>query len=188
VSARWDTTGTANVIGKEYFVHQAAILYGLAKATTDPKISAALLDKVVDLKSQVHELGAPPDAKPLAPDIEPPATTFRLAEGRRRVRAGTAGRLHPRGLSAISRHSAQAYPMAGKVKPSRLSRSYSRPLRACRTTRQSRKAARSAALTHEGERFTIDVCMLVSETLFFTRLGPPSCQASQKNASIAATS
>jgi hypothetical protein len=34
-----------NVIGKEYFVPQAAILFGLAKATTDPKISAALLDK-----------------------------------------------------------------------------------------------------------------------------------------------
>jgi hypothetical protein len=50
-------------------VRQAAILFGLAKATTDPKISAALLDKAADLKSQ----GAPPDLTPLAPDIEPPA-------------------------------------------------------------------------------------------------------------------
>ena len=51
--------GENKVIGKEYFMRQAAILFGLAKATTDPKISAALLDKVVDLKSQVHELARP---------------------------------------------------------------------------------------------------------------------------------
>jgi hypothetical protein len=37
------------VIGKQYFVRQAAILFGLAKATTDPKISAALLDKALIL-------------------------------------------------------------------------------------------------------------------------------------------
>jgi hypothetical protein len=61
------------VIGKEYFVRQAAILFGLAKATTDPKISA-LLDKAADLKLQVDEPGAPPNSKPLAPNIEPPAT------------------------------------------------------------------------------------------------------------------
>ncbi len=47
---------------------------GACKATTDPKISAALLDKAADLKLQMDEPGAPPDSKPLAPDIEPPAT------------------------------------------------------------------------------------------------------------------
>ena len=73
-SARWDTTGTANVIGKEYFVRQAAILFGLAKVTTDPRISAALLDKAAELKLQVDRPGAPPDSMPLAPDNEPPAT------------------------------------------------------------------------------------------------------------------
>jgi hypothetical protein len=41
------------VIGKQYFVRQAAILFGFAKATTDPKVSGALLDKAADLKSQV---------------------------------------------------------------------------------------------------------------------------------------
>ena len=66
--------GEIEVIGKEYFVRQAAILFGLAKTTTDPKISAALLDKAADLKSQVDEPGAPPDLTPIAPDIEPPAT------------------------------------------------------------------------------------------------------------------
>ena len=62
------------MIGKAYFVRQAAILFGLAKATQDPKISAALMDKAADLKSKVDELGAPLDLTPLAPDIEPPAT------------------------------------------------------------------------------------------------------------------
>ena len=62
------------MIGKEYFMRQAAILFGLAKATTDPKISAALLDKAADLKLQVDEPGASPDLTPIAPDIERPAT------------------------------------------------------------------------------------------------------------------
>jgi len=63
------------VIGKEYFMRQAAILLGWLKATTDPKISAALLDKAADLKLQVDKLGASPDVTPLAPDIEPPSAT-----------------------------------------------------------------------------------------------------------------
>ena len=66
--------GDSNVIGKEYFVRQAAILFGLAKATTDPKISAALLDKAADIKLRVDEPGAPPGSTPLAADNEPPAT------------------------------------------------------------------------------------------------------------------
>ena len=63
------------MIGKEYFVRQAAILFGLAKTTTDPKISAALLDKAADLEQQVDEPGAQRDLSPLAPDIEPPPAT-----------------------------------------------------------------------------------------------------------------
>ena len=73
VSALVGYHGESQVIGKEYFVRQAAILFGLAKATTDPMISAALLDKAVDLHSQVDEPGTPPDSTPLAPDVEPPA-------------------------------------------------------------------------------------------------------------------
>jgi hypothetical protein len=64
--------GDNNVFGKEYFVRQAAILFGMAKATTDPKISAALLDKAADLKSQLDEPTI--DRSPRAPDVEPPAT------------------------------------------------------------------------------------------------------------------
>jgi hypothetical protein len=64
--------GGSPVIEKEYFVRQAGILFGLAKATKDPKISAALLEKAADLQLQVDELGAP-NLTPLAPDFEPPA-------------------------------------------------------------------------------------------------------------------
>jgi hypothetical protein len=62
--------GEGTMIAKEYFVRQATILFGLAKATKDPKISAALLEKAADLKFQVDEPGAP-NLTP--PDIEPPA-------------------------------------------------------------------------------------------------------------------
>ena len=61
--------GESKVIGKEYFVRQAAILLGLAKATKDPKISAAILDKAADLKSQVDEPII--DCSPRAPDVQP---------------------------------------------------------------------------------------------------------------------
>jgi hypothetical protein len=67
--------GGKAVIGKEYFVRQALILFGIAKATKDPKISAALMDRAADLKSKVDEPGAPLDIPPLAPDIEPPPAT-----------------------------------------------------------------------------------------------------------------
>ena len=63
--------GESQVIGKEYFVRQAAIMFGLAKATVDPKISAALLDKAADLSSKIEETFPPPDLGPKAPDIEP---------------------------------------------------------------------------------------------------------------------
>jgi hypothetical protein len=62
------------VIGREYFMRQAAILFKFAKVTKDPTISAALLEKAADLKSQVDEQGARPGLSSLAPDVEPPAT------------------------------------------------------------------------------------------------------------------
>ena len=62
------------MIGKQYFVRQAAILFGIAKATKDPEMSAALMDKAADIKSKVDELGEPRDLTPRAPDVEPPAT------------------------------------------------------------------------------------------------------------------
>jgi hypothetical protein len=62
------------VIGKEYFMRQAAILFKFAKVTKDPTISAALLEKAADLKSKVDEImPPPPDRSPRPPDIEPTA-------------------------------------------------------------------------------------------------------------------
>ena len=57
------------MIGKEYFVRQAAILFRFAKATSDPQVSAALMEKAADLKLQVDEPGAQPDLSPRAPDV-----------------------------------------------------------------------------------------------------------------------
>ena len=69
------TRGKIHVIGKAYFVNQAAILFRFAKATKDPKISAALMEKAADLKSRVDDPTVSRDLTPLAPDIEPPSAT-----------------------------------------------------------------------------------------------------------------
>jgi hypothetical protein len=66
--------GEIHVIGKAYFVRQAAIMFKFAKATKDPKISAALMEKAADLKLRVDD-PASCDLTPPVPDIEPPSTT-----------------------------------------------------------------------------------------------------------------
>jgi hypothetical protein len=48
---------------------QAATLLKFAKATTDPKMAAGLVEKAAELKSQVDEA---PDKSPQAPDVESP--------------------------------------------------------------------------------------------------------------------
>ena len=63
------------MIDKAYFVRQAAILFKFAKATKDPKISAALMEKAADLKLQVDDPSASRDLSPRAPDVEPPSAT-----------------------------------------------------------------------------------------------------------------
>jgi hypothetical protein len=63
------------VIGREYFARQAAILFRFAKATKDPKISAALIEKAADLKLQDDELGGRADAPSSARDTDPPNAT-----------------------------------------------------------------------------------------------------------------
>jgi hypothetical protein len=55
------------VAGKEYLTRQATTLIRFAQATTDPQIVARLVDKAVDLKSQVDE--ARIDRSPRAPDV-----------------------------------------------------------------------------------------------------------------------
>jgi hypothetical protein len=64
--------GESTVIGKQYFVRQAATLLRFAKSTQDPTMAAALVEKAADFKSQVDETIPPADQTPLPPDIEPP--------------------------------------------------------------------------------------------------------------------
>jgi hypothetical protein len=68
-------TGETSVIGKQYFVRQAATLLRFAKSTNDPKVAAALVEKAADLKSQLDQAIPPADLTPLAPDVEPPSAT-----------------------------------------------------------------------------------------------------------------
>jgi hypothetical protein len=60
------------VVSKDYLTRQASMLLMFAKATTDPNIAAALVEKAADLKSQVDDSSAP-DPAPLAPGVEPSA-------------------------------------------------------------------------------------------------------------------
>jgi hypothetical protein len=57
------------VAGKKYLTEQAATLLKFARATTDPDVAAALLDKAVDLKARGEQA---PDRSPQAPDVEQP--------------------------------------------------------------------------------------------------------------------
>jgi hypothetical protein len=66
--------GETSVIGKQYFVRQAATLLRFAKSTQNPKVAAALVEKAADFKSQVDRIPAS-DLTPLAPDSEPPPAT-----------------------------------------------------------------------------------------------------------------
>jgi hypothetical protein len=62
------------VIGRHYFLRQAATLLEFAQSTNDPDRAAALVEKAADLLSQIDESSAPQDdLSPLAPDIEPPS-------------------------------------------------------------------------------------------------------------------
>jgi hypothetical protein len=61
--------GSSDVLGKKYLADQAATLLKFAKATTDPDVTAGLLDKAADLKAKLEEV---PDTSPRAPDVEQP--------------------------------------------------------------------------------------------------------------------
>jgi hypothetical protein len=47
--------GELQLIGKQYFVRQATILFWIAKATKDPKMSAALMDKALMLDRKLTD-------------------------------------------------------------------------------------------------------------------------------------
>jgi hypothetical protein len=56
------------VIGRLYFVRQAATFLKFAQSTANPELSAVLIEKAVELKSRVD--GAA-DHSLRAPDVEP---------------------------------------------------------------------------------------------------------------------
>jgi hypothetical protein len=63
------------VIGRWYFLRQAATTLEFAQSTNDPKLAAALVEKAANLLAQIDESDARPDLSPRAPDIEPPPAT-----------------------------------------------------------------------------------------------------------------
>jgi hypothetical protein len=58
------------VLGKTYFTKQALILLKFAKSTSDANLSARLISKAADLKSQGDPLPEM-DQSPKAPDVDP---------------------------------------------------------------------------------------------------------------------
>ena len=59
------------MIGRAYFVRQAATLLKFAQSTSNPQLAAILIGKAADLKSQVDESSTTPDSSPRAPDVQP---------------------------------------------------------------------------------------------------------------------
>jgi hypothetical protein len=68
----WEITGKATVIGRWYFLRQAATALEFAQSTNDPELAAALVEKAADLLSRIDDPSARPDPGARAPDIEPP--------------------------------------------------------------------------------------------------------------------
>ncbi|HYI31126.1 MAG TPA: hypothetical protein VD863_25055 [Bradyrhizobium sp.] len=56
------------MIGRLYFVRQAATLLKFAQSTANPELSAVLIEKASELKSRID---AVPDHSLQAPDVEP---------------------------------------------------------------------------------------------------------------------
>ena len=65
--------GKIIVIGKLYFVRQAATLLKFAKSTANPELSAVLIEKAVELKSRVDGEAERRIESLRAPDVEPEA-------------------------------------------------------------------------------------------------------------------
>ena len=61
--AGWEQ-GEITVIGKWYFLRQAATLVEFAQSTNNPKLAAALIKKAADLLAQIDESDAGPDVEP----------------------------------------------------------------------------------------------------------------------------
>ena len=71
------------MIDRLYFVRQASTLLKFAKSTTNPELSAVLIEKAAELRSRVDETHAM-DRSLRAPDVEPETGSgfHRSARGR----------------------------------------------------------------------------------------------------------
>jgi hypothetical protein len=65
------------MIGRGYLSRQAMALLSFARATSNPQLAAALVEKAASLKSQADEISPAADVGPRAPDVDatPPART-----------------------------------------------------------------------------------------------------------------
>jgi hypothetical protein len=63
-------SGESIVIGRHYFLRQAATLLEFAQSTNDPDRAAALVEKAADLLAQIDEPSARPDPSLQAPDVQ----------------------------------------------------------------------------------------------------------------------
>ncbi len=70
------------MIGRLYFVRQAATLLKFAKSTANPELSAVLIEKAADLKSRMDQTTAR-DRSVRAPDVEPEKAGRSLGSTRR---------------------------------------------------------------------------------------------------------
>ena len=61
------------MIGRQYFLRQAATLLEFAQSTNDPKLAVALIGKAADLLAEIdnEKSSARSDRSPQAPDVEP---------------------------------------------------------------------------------------------------------------------
>ncbi len=59
------------MIGRWYYLRQAATALEFAQSTNDPKLAAALVEKAANLLAKIDESIARSDPSPQAPDVEP---------------------------------------------------------------------------------------------------------------------
>lgn len=70
LSVGTSTDGRIIVLGKTYLTKQASLLLEFARTTSDSELSAKLVSKAADLKSQADPL-PDKDQGPKAPDVSP---------------------------------------------------------------------------------------------------------------------
>lgn len=59
------------MLGRFYFVRQAATLLKFASETRNPRLVAVLVERAADLKERIEDAPPPPgDKSPLPPDVE----------------------------------------------------------------------------------------------------------------------